>query len=163
MRRIPESNRRVAERLLEAARLLESRAASPYRVNAFRVAARGVLAHPRSLQALFEEGGARALDAIPGVGLGIAGAIAQMLANGRWPLLEELRRAADPASVFQSLPGIGPALARRIRDDLRIATLEQLHAAAHDGRLEALPGVGLRRAWAWRAVLGDMLDPRIGR
>jgi len=75
-------------------------------------------------------------------------------------VLEELRRSAEPAALFQSLPGVGPALARRIRDDLRIATLEQLHEAAHDGRLEALPGVGLRRASAWRAVLGDMLDAR---
>lgn len=153
-------NRRVAERLLEAARLLEGQGASRYRVVAFRTAARGVLAYPRPLRAVFDAGGARALDAIPGVGLGIAAAIAEMLATGRWRLLEELRRAAEPAALFQSLPGVGPALARRIRDDLRIATLEQLHEAAHDGRLEALPGVGLRRASAWRAVLGDMLDAR---
>jgi len=156
-RPVPACNRRVAERLLEASRLLEGHGASRYRVNAFRAAARGVLAHPRSLLALFQEDGVHALDAIPGVGLGIAAAIAEMLVAGRWRLLEELRRSVDPASVFQSLPGLGPALARRIRDDLRIATLEQLHEAAHDGRLEALPGVGLRRACAWRAVLGDML------
>jgi len=69
-------NRRVAERLLEAARILEGQGASRYRVSAFRTAARGVLAYPRPLRALFEAGGARALDTIPGVGLGIAAAIA---------------------------------------------------------------------------------------
>src|SRR4051812_24803935 len=97
-------NRRVAERLLEAARLLEAQGASHYRVSAFRAAARGVLAHPRAVHGLFESGGVKALDAIPGVGRGIAGAIAEMLATGRWRLLEALRRSADPAAVFQWLP-----------------------------------------------------------
>jgi len=90
-------NRRIAERLLEAARLLEGQGASHYRVSAFRAAARGVLAHPRALQAVFEAGGVKALDAIPGVGPGIAAAIAEMLATGHWHLLEALRRSADPA------------------------------------------------------------------
>jgi DNA polymerase/3'-5' exonuclease PolX len=155
-------NRRIAERLEEAARLLETQGASPYRVRSYRLAARGVACHPRALGRVFDESGVKGLDALPGVGLGIAGAIAEILATGRWSLLARLRATCDPVAVFQSVPGVGPALARRIHQELRIATLEDLHEAAHDGRLEALPGVGLRRALACRAVVGDMLDVRRG-
>lgn len=152
-----DSNRRIAERLEDAARLLEAQGASPYRVRAFRMAARGVAAHPRAVRQVFAQSGAKGLDGIPGVGLGIAAAIAEMLATGRWSLLDRLRAGSDPVAVFQAVPGMGPSLARRIRDGLRIETLEELHVAAHDGRLEALAGVGARRVRAWRAVLGEML------
>jgi DNA polymerase/3'-5' exonuclease PolX len=128
-------------------------------VNAFRAAARSVAAHPSAVRQVFAQHGVKGLDAIPGVGLGIAAAIAQMLATGRWPLLERLRAVADPVAVFQAVPGMGPSLARRICG-LGIATLEELHDAAHDGRLEAVPGVGVRRACAWRAVLAQMLGSR---
>jgi DNA polymerase/3'-5' exonuclease PolX len=154
------SNGRIAERLLETARLLEAGGASPYRVKAYREAARGVAAHPRAVRQVFAQLGVKGLDAIPGVGLGLAAAIAEMLSTGRFGLLERLRASCDPVAVFQAVPGLGPSLARRISSELRIATLEELHDAAHDGRLEALPGVGLRRACAWRAVLRDMLDVR---
>jgi DNA polymerase/3'-5' exonuclease PolX len=156
-RALPD-NRRIAERLSEAARLLQSQGASRYRVNAYRNAARGVAFHPRPLPLLFAQRGVRGLDGIPGVGLGIAAGIAQMLASGRWSLLEHLRASSVPCVVLQSVPGMGPALARHICDELHIATLQELHEAAHDGRLEALRGVGARRARAWRAVLDDMLD-----
>ena len=153
------SNGRIAERLREAAQLLEAEGASRYRVRAFREAARGVASHPRAVRQVFAQQGVKGLDAIPGVGLGIAAAMAEMIVTGRWSLLERLRAGSDPVAVFQAVPGVGPSLARRIRVGLRIGTLEELYEAAHDGRLEALPGVGARRARAWRAILGDMLAP----
>jgi DNA polymerase/3'-5' exonuclease PolX len=156
----PATNRRIAERLSEAARLLQSQGASRYRVKAYRDAARGVAFHPRPLALVFAQRGVRGLDGIPGVGLGIAAGIAQMLSTGRWSLLEHLRASSLPTVVLQSVPGMGAALARRICEELAISTLEELREAAHDGRLDGLPGVGPRRASAWRAVLADMLDAR---
>ena len=154
------ANRRIADRLLEASRLLEAQGASRYRIKAFRDAARGVASHPRAVRQVFAQHGVAGLDAIPGVGLGLAAAIAEMLATGRWSMLDRLRSASDPVCVFQAVPGMGPSLARRICAGLGIATLEELHEAAHDGRLEALPGVGVRRACAWRSVLHEMLELR---
>lgn len=61
------------------------------------------------------------------------------------------------------MPGIGPEIARRIPDTLHIDTLEALEMAAHDGRLEAMPGIGRRRAAAWRASLSEMLGRVRGR
>lgn len=154
-------NRQIAERLLEASHLLYAQGASPYRVSAYRNAADAIARHSRSARAIFEAEGVHGLDAIPRVGLGIASAVAEMLTTGRWAQLERLRGSADPEKLLQTVPGLGPGFARRIHDQLHVDSLEALEAAAHDGRLEGLAGVGSRRASAWRAWLGDTLG-RVG-
>jgi hypothetical protein len=158
---IAGENRQIAERLLEASHLLQAQGASPYRIGAYRAAADAVARHPGSLRAIYEREGVRGLDAIPRVGLGIASAIAEMLATGRWAQLDRLRGTADPEKLLQTVPGVGPGFARRIHGELNVDSLEGLEAAAHDGRLERLSGVGTRRASAWRAWLGDTLG-RVG-
>jgi hypothetical protein len=56
------------------------------------------------------------------------------------------------------VPGLGHRLAERIHEALHVDTLEALELAAHDGRLESVPGVGPRRAAAIRASLQTMLS-----
>ena len=48
-------------------------------------------------------------------------------------------RNSDPEALFQMIPGVGPALARSIHEHIDCSTLEALEAAAHDGRLAAVP------------------------
>jgi hypothetical protein len=72
--------------------------------------------------------------------------------------LERLRGDADPVSLFTAVPGLGHRLAERIHEELHIDTLEALELAAHDGRLEHVPGVGPRRAATIRANLHAMLS-----
>lgn len=158
---IPAENRQIAERLLEASHLLYAQGASPYRVSAYRNAADAIARHPRAARAIFESEGVHGLDAIPRVGLGIASAVAEMLATGRWAQLERLRGSADPERLLQTVPGLGPGFARRIHGELHVDSLEALETAAHDGTLERLPGVGGRRAAAWRAWLAGTLG-RVG-
>ena len=71
--------------------------------------------------------------------------------------MERLRGSLDAEKVFQTIPGIGPELAKIIHDRLQIDSLEALETAAHDGRLEALPGIGRRRSDAVRHSLAQML------
>jgi len=154
----------VAASLRQAAELLHAQGANPFRVGAYRKAADAVLAYAGDLRALFEQKGLQGLDELPGVGAGIAAAIGEMLRTGRWSRLERLRGSLDPLRLFQTVPGVGPALARRIHDALQVDTLEGLEAAAHDGRLDAVPGVGERRAAAIRAALAAILErPRLRR
>ena len=82
-----------------------------------------------------------ALVALPQVGKGIAAAIAEILHTGRWTQVDRLRGVLDAEHLFQTVPGIGPELALRIHDSLHLDTLEALETAAHDGRLESVPGV----------------------
>lgn len=150
-------NRDVAARLREAADILEQQGANPFRVRAYRRAEETVAHLGEELSVLMEQGGLEALVALRGVGRGIATAIAEILATGRWAQLERLRGSLDPVKRLQVVPGIGPKLAERIHDELHVDTLEGLELAAHDGRLEELPGVGPRRATTISATLEKML------
>jgi len=155
-------NQKVADRLREAADLLEQQAANPFRINAYRHGADTVAALDRDVGAILETEGLDGLEALPHIGRGIAAAVAEIVRTGGWAQLARLRGAVEPEKLFQAVPGIGPALARRIHDRLDIDTLEALEIAAHDGRLQAVPGVGPRRAAAIRASLESMLG-RVGR
>jgi putative hydrolase len=150
-------NQQVSERLEEAASLLEKQQASPFRVSAYRRAAGMLAGLEPDVGEILEHEGMNGLMALPGVGRGIANAIAEMVARGRWTLLDRLRGELDPVSLFQSVPGLGPDLAKRIHERLDVDTLEALEVAAHDGRLETVSGVGPRRAAAVRNHLYSAL------
>jgi DNA polymerase (family X) len=160
---ISDWNQEVAAKLREAADLLALQGANPFRVNAFRRAAESVAQLRRSVREIAERGGPAGLAEIPGVGRGIAAAIIEILATGRWSRLERLRGELDAGGLFQSVPGIGPAFAERIHDSLHIDSLEALEVAAHDGRLEGVPGIGPRRVAAIRASLAAMLGRSTAR
>jgi hypothetical protein len=146
-----------ADRLREAAALLEGQGANPFRVSAYRRAADTLRDLPGDIGPIIEHDGAEGLEALPGIGRGIAGALVEMWRTGRWAQLERLRGSADPVQLFTLLPGLGHRLAERIHDELHVDTLEALEVAAHDGRLENVAGVGPRRAAAIRAGLQAML------
>jgi putative hydrolase len=138
------SNQDIAAKLMELADLLEQQDANPFRVNAYRRAARTVAGHGEPLAAIRRRGGTEALEGLPAVGHSIALAVDEMLRSGRWIQLERLRGALDPEQVFRSIPGVGPRIARRIHDQLHVDSLEALEIAVHVGRLEAVAGIGPR-------------------
>jgi DNA uptake protein ComE-like DNA-binding protein len=150
-------NRDVAERLLEAASLLEQQQANPFRTRAYRLAADTLSTLGVSVADIIDRAGLEGLEALPHVGSGIARAIYEIVQTGRWAQLERLRGALEPGALFRAVPGIGPALAERIHDHLHIDTLEGLEVAATDGSLESVPGIGARRSAAIRASLSAML------
>ena len=154
-------NHTIADKLREIADLLEQQGANRFRVQAYRRAAGTVDALEEDLQGLFEGRGIAGLEALPGIGKGIARALYEMLALGRSSRLENLRGELDPLHLFQTIPGVGPELAERIHDALQVETLEALEVAAHDGRLEQVPGLGVRRAEGVRAALASMLGQRV--
>ncbi|MGC9369982.1 MAG: helix-hairpin-helix domain-containing protein [Paracoccaceae bacterium] len=154
------SRDQIADRLVEAAELLEAQGADRFRVRAYRMGAETVRALKEDPATILEREGLEGLEALPNIGTRLARAIDEMAASGRWAQLERMRGESEPEDLFQSVPGIGPETARAIHDTLDIDTLEALEIAAHDGRLETVPGIGPRRASAIRASLGDMLARR---
>ena len=135
------ANRQVADKLRQAADLLGQQGANPFRVGAYRRAADAIAHLGRDVREIVDQEGSDGLVALPHVGQGIAAAILEMLRTGRWSQLERLRGTLDPVRIFRTVPGIGPALAQRVHDTLAIDTLEALEMAAHDGRLETVPGM----------------------
>jgi len=153
-------NRYVADKLSEIAELLDQQAASPFRVQAYRDAAAHIRTLPHPIRLDYETGGKRGLDELPTIGSSIASAIAEILDTGKSGILDRLRGAADPEKIFQTVPMIGPALARQIHEELGLETLEALEVAAHDGSLETIKGIGPRRVESLRHSLSDMLARR---
>lgn len=152
-------NREIAGRLEEAAHLLHEQGADRFRVNAYLRAARSVRNWAEPVSLVFRTRGVEGLQDLPGVGPSIARAIRELLTRGRLPMLDRLRGASDPVRVLASVPGIGRRLAERLHDELGLNTLEQLEAAAHDGRLATIAGFGDKRL----AGIRDSLAHRLGR
>lgn len=154
------TNATIAQALAEMAALLNAQGDNPYRVAAYRRASETVAQLGSSLRKIHRSGSVDALDALPGVGQRIAAAIVEMLETGHWQQLERLRGSSDPEAVFRTIPGVGPDLAMRLHEALGVDTLEALEGAARSGRLEAVKGIGPRRAAAIGAALTHMLDHR---
>jgi hypothetical protein len=153
-------NATIAAKLRDMADALQVQDANPFRINAYRHAAETMEHLAEPADSIVRREGREGLAALPGIGEGIASAIVEICATGRWSQLERVTGALDPESLFQSLPGIGPRIAARLHEDLDVDTLEHLEAAAHDGRLERVKGVGRRRAAAIRAMLADRMGRR---
>ena len=153
-----DDNARIAQRLREMAALLDAQGGNPYRAAAYRKGADTVAQLDRGVREIFDREGLAGLDALPGIGPGIAAAIGEMLATGGWRQLDRLRGDADPELLLRTVPGVGAGLAHRLHESLGVDTLEALEVAAHDGRLERVPRLGARRAAAIRAALVQMLD-----
>ena len=151
-------NEFVAARLREAADLLAAQQDNPFRAAAYRQASNSVASLDYSVEDVFRQGGVEALDHIPHVGKGIADAIAQMVATGRWPYLQRLRGSSEPEDVFCAIPGVGSKLAKRLHEELNVATLEQLEAALTDPKSASPKGVGKRRLSIIRSGLRNLLD-----
>jgi hypothetical protein len=152
-------NARIAARLEEAAAILAEQGANPFRVRAYRQAAQTVRHLGRPVGDVFGEGGLPALQALPGIGEGLARALRDLAVSGRLPMLDRLRGRSDPVALLATVPGIGKATADRLHHDLGIDTLEDLELAAHDGRLETVAGFGAKRL----AGVRDSLAHRLGR
>jgi DNA polymerase (family X) len=151
-------NGEIASRLEEVAQTLAGQGANPYRIEAYRHAARTVRGLSEPLTQVVRERGIAALRELPGIGEHLARSVHLLATTGRLPMLERLRGDSDPAELFLTVVGIGARTATRIQDELGIHTLEELEVAAHDGRLARL-GIGAKRL----AGIRDVLASRLGR
>ena len=151
------SNREIADVLERVADLLEAQDANRHRVAAYRNAAQTVRAQAVPLVDLYATGGLAALDALPAIGPTIASHVAELAHRGGLTLLDRLAGEVSPERLFATVAGLGPELAARIHRELSIETLEELEAAAHDGRLDRLAGFGPRRVRSVRDQLAAIL------
>ncbi|HTJ61400.1 MAG TPA: DNA polymerase/3'-5' exonuclease PolX [Candidatus Saccharimonadales bacterium] len=134
-----EENARVADLLDEIGDLLELKGENVFRAVTYRAAAREIRDLREPIRTIYEAGH---LAIIPKVGASVGEAIAQYLQGGKAKRHEELK-AAVPEGLLTLLrvKGVGPATARLINQHLKITTIDELEAAAKDGRLRSLPKI----------------------
>ena len=159
---MPVHNADIAAVFEEIADLLEIRGDNPFRIRAYRNAARTVGELGQDLAALVARG--RNLPKLPGIGADLAGKIAEIGRTGTCALLERLHREL-PAAITELLriPGLGPKRVKLLHDALKVDTVEALRRAAGAGRIRELPGFGektesrIREALAARGAASQRL------
>ncbi|MEX0641757.1 MAG: helix-hairpin-helix domain-containing protein, partial [Pirellulales bacterium] len=136
------TNRDIAAAFDEIADLLEFQNANPFRVRAYRNAARKIGDLSEPVAAIVADPD-RSLTDLEGIGADLAEKIAGLVTSGNLPMLEELR-AAIPAGVLALLriPGLGPKKAAVLYKDLHITSLDMLREACAADQVHALKGFG---------------------
>ncbi|MDO9310830.1 MAG: DNA polymerase/3'-5' exonuclease PolX [Nitrosomonas sp.] len=138
---MPKHNADIAAVFEEIADLLEIQGANPFRIRAYRNAARVVGELSQEISRLLEKG--EDLTELPGIGDDLAGKIKEIVGSGHCSLLDRLHTELPPAiTELLKIPGLGPKRVKALYHDLDVQTLEQLYRAARDGRIRALPGFG---------------------
>jgi DNA polymerase (family 10) len=130
----------VAQVLEQIAAFMELKGENPFRIRAFRTAARTINGLPGDLRNALEDG---SLASTKGIGPATLQIVTELATTGRASLLEDLREQV-PAGLVEMLAisGLGVAKIRQIHEVLDIDSLPELEAAALDGRLAKLPRFG---------------------
>ena len=152
------TNAEIARQFEQVARLLREQKANLYRVHAYRRAAETLYNLDCPAQEILQREGEAGLRQLPGIGRSLARAIHTLVVTGHLPILEQLQGEADPLRTLASVPGIGAVFAERLYHELGVETLEDLEAAAYDGRLRNILGLGEKRI----AGIIDSLATRLG-
>src|SRR5580692_9157710 len=138
------NNTEIADVFDEIGDLLEFTDANPFRVRAYRNAARTIRDLTEPLAAIAHDP-ERALTDIQGIGKDLAEKIVTLLETGDVPQRRELRNQV-PASVLELLrvPGLGPKKAATLWKELNISSLDELRAAAEGQQIRVLKGFGAK-------------------
>ncbi|HEY7216304.1 MAG TPA: DNA polymerase/3'-5' exonuclease PolX [Thermoanaerobaculia bacterium] len=136
-------NPEIARVLEEVADILEIQNENPFRIRAYRNATRTVEGLTTPLRKWVEEG--RNLTDLPGIGKEMANHIREMVETGTLGFRDELL-AEVPRSLIElmRLPALGPKKAKKIHDELKVGSLDELEAAAKEGRIAAIAGFGAK-------------------
>ncbi len=138
---MPVHNAEIAEIFETLADLLAVRGENPFRIRAYRNAARTIRGNSRSMAELLAEG--RDLSELRNIGKDLAGKIATIVETGRLPLLDELSsRTPTALSELMKIEGLGPKRVKILYEKLRVRSLADLERALRRGKVRELPGFG---------------------
>lgn len=136
------NNKQLADTFTLIANLVEIKGEVIYVILAYRKAAESLASLPREASEYWKEG---KLREIPGVGKAIAEKIDELLSTGKLEFLEKLKQEVpESLASWLQVPGLGPKKIALIWKSLDITTLSELEAAAKDGKLRSLPGMGAK-------------------
>src|SRR2546425_3747183 len=135
-------NAEIARLLGEVADLLEISAGNPFKVRAYRNAARTVADHPDPLSELVKEKTFDLTD-LPGIGGSIAREITALLETGTLPQRQQLVATIPPGLLdLLRIPGLGPKRVKLFHDELKVNTVADLKRALEAGKIGKLGGFG---------------------
>jgi len=145
----------IARLFDEVADLLEIQDANPFRVRAYRNAARTIRDFPEPIADLVRTG-TKDLTDIAGIGDDLAEKITAIVTTGELPLRKQLASKL-PAGLLDLLriPGLGPKRVKLLYKKLKVKSAADLAAALDKGRIQKLKGFGPKMEEKIRAGLGQ--------
>jgi DNA polymerase (family 10) len=140
---MPVHNSDIEAIFNEVADLLEIKGENPFRVRAYRNAARVIGGLSQSVADMVAQ--RRDLSELSGIGKDLAGKIEEVVRTGTLSFLTELQ-GQMPAGLSDLLkvPGLGPKRVAALNKQLGVTTLGELQEAAEQGRIHGLAGFGAK-------------------
>lgn len=138
-------SRTAAHVLSEISDLLGLNAENRFKSRAYRTAAKAVLTlNSDDLAPLYRSG---ELGKLKGLGKSTLAVIGDLIENGESAYLAQLRQDVPEGVVdLMRIPGLNAARVQEMHETLGIETVDDLEAAARDGRLATLKGFGDKTA-----------------
>ena len=135
------TNADIAAIFNRVADLLEIKGANPFKVRAYKNAARTVENIGKSMADLVNEG--YDLTKLPGIGHDLSEYIKEIVTTGKFSKLQELEEEIPTTLVdMLAIEGLGPKRIKTLYEKLHIKSLDDLKEAAQSGKLEELEGFG---------------------
>jgi DNA polymerase (family 10) len=135
------TNSEIADIFREVADILEIQGANPFRVRAYRTAARTVSALGRNVADMINAG--EDLTELQGIGEDLAGKIEEIVETGSLEQLEHLKNETSPElAKLLEIEELGPKRVRQLHEALGVNTLKELEEAAEADKIERLEGFG---------------------
>jgi DNA polymerase (family X) len=135
-------NPSIARVFGEIADLLEIRGDNAFKIRAYRSAADSIAVFPDPVARMDD----RQLKDLPGIGKDLAAKIRELGETGACQFHQELLQQFPPTILdLLRLQGVGPKTVALLYSTLNIRSVEELAAAARDGRLRELKGMGAKK------------------
>ena len=159
---MPINNNFIAETLNQYADLLAIKGSNPFKIRAYRSAARKIGNIPRQLSDMIKND--ENLQQFSGIGEGIAEKIAEIVETGQLHQLEEIKEEV-PKELLEvlKLDGLGPERVQDLYQKLNIQNMEDLDKALNSQEIRKLEGFGpkteanIRNSIEKKKRLGDRL------
>src|SRR3990167_6650098 len=134
-------NTEIAALLNRIADLLEIEGDNPFRIRAYRNAARTVSGLSKNVSDLIKQG--TDLTELPGIGEDLASKIQIIVRTGTLPLLRQIEKRTPPILCkMMNIEGLGPKRVSMLYKKLHIRSFHDLDQAIKKGKLRKLRGFG---------------------
>ena len=135
------TNKQIAEIFAKTADLLEIKGENPFKVRAYRNAARLIENSSKDFNKLVKEN--FDLTKLPGIGKDLSEYIKEIVTTGKFHKLQELQKEIPSGlSDLLSIEGLGPKRVKLLYETYGIKNMQDLKKLAQNGGLLKLPGFG---------------------
>jgi len=134
------TNKEIGKIFFQIAKVLELKDSNDrFRIIAYERAAQEVENYAEEMREVYQKGGLKALNEIPGVGESIAEKIEELLKTGKLKYLEKVKKNVPVSEVeFLQIPGIGPKMAIKIAKDLKAKSIDDLEKKLKNGKADKI-------------------------